>query len=245
MKAARHGLQWLSVGRSVPKGTAGRLRRCLAILAVAGLTAGAATAARAASVAAVQPGVTAQPDTAVVHGVWGQGQLVPGLAALNAGGDAAVTAVSCAAAGYCAAGGYYTSAAQVPASSSAQKAFVVSEVNGHWGTAEQVPGTSSASSGDWASVTAISCGSPGNCLAGGYDGTTADSVHYSLGFVVSEVNGTWGAARHLSSGMASEATEVTSVSCSMAGQCLAGGYTRYLKVVGDGQADYFGYGFAV
>jgi hypothetical protein len=178
-----------------------------------------------------------------VHGAWGKGQLVPGIAALNAGGDAAVTAISCAAPGYCTAGGYYTSAAKVPASSSARKTFVVSEVKGQWGTARQVPGTSSASSGDWTSVTAISCASPGNCLAGGYDGTTANSVHHSQGFVVSEVHGTWGAARHFSSRKPGEATTVTSVSCSKAGECLAGGYTIYPEVVGDDRTYDFGYEF--
>ena len=229
----------------MPRGTVGRLGGCLAIVAVVGLTTGVVTAARAASGAAVQPGLTAQPGTAVVHGAWGKGRLVPGIAALNVGGDAAVTAISCAAPGYCTAGGYYTSAAKVPASSSAQKAFVVSEVKGHWGKARQVRGTSSARSGDWTSVTAISCASPGNCVAGGYDGTTAKFVHYSQGFVVSEVNGTWGTARHLSVRKPNEATEVTSVSCSKAGECLAGGYTRYTKVQGDDQTYYYGYEFVV
>jgi hypothetical protein len=229
----------------VPRGTVGRLGGCLAIVAVVGLTTGVVTAARAVTGAAVQPGLTAQPGTAVVHGAWGKGRLVPGIAALNVGGDAAVTAISCAAPGYCTAGGYYTSAAKVPASSSAQKAFVVSEVKGHWGKARQVRGTSSARSGDWTSVTAISCASPGNCVAGGYDGTTAKFVHYSQGFVVSEVNGTWGTARHLSVRKPNEATEVTSVSCSKAGECLAGGYTRYTKVQGDDQTYYYGYEFVV
>ena len=227
----------------MPGGTAGRLGGCLAIATVIGLTAGVVTAAYGESGVAVQPVVTAQPGTAVVHGAWGKGQLVPGIAALNAGGDAAVTAISCAAPGYCTAGGYYTSAANVPASSSARKAFVVSEVKGHWGTARQVPGTSLASSGDWTSVTAISCVSPGNCLAGGYDGTTASSVHYSQGFVASEDDGAWGTARHLSSRKPDEATTVTSVSCSKAGDCLAGGYTRYTKVLGDNQTYYYGYEF--
>jgi hypothetical protein len=223
-------------------GTAGRLGGCLAIVVVVGLATGALTAASAASGATVHPVATAQPGTAVVRGAWGNGQLVPGIAALNAGGDAAVTAISCAAPGYCTAGGYYTSAANGPESSSARKAFVVSEAKGRWGTARQLPGTSS---GGWTSVTAISCTSPGNCVAGGYDGTTVSSVHYSQGFVASEVNGTWGTARHLSSRKPNEATTVTSVSCSKAGDCLAGGYTRYTEVLGDDQTYYYGYEFVV
>ena len=42
------------------------------------------------------------------HGRWNNGTKVPGLVALNKGGDAAVYSVSCPAAGRCAAGGYYT-----------------------------------------------------------------------------------------------------------------------------------------
>jgi hypothetical protein len=42
------------------------------------------------------------------RGHWGNGVKVPGLAALNKGGDAAVYSVSCPSAGHCAAGGYYT-----------------------------------------------------------------------------------------------------------------------------------------
>jgi hypothetical protein len=58
--------------------------------------------------------------------VWGKGLLVPGVAALNAGGDAAVTAISCAAPGYCTAVN----------SEHYSQGFVVSEVNGTWGTAQ-------------------------------------------------------------------------------------------------------------
>jgi hypothetical protein len=42
------------------------------------------------------------------NGTWGRVIKVPGLRALNTGGDAEVLSVSCAAAGSCAAGGYYT-----------------------------------------------------------------------------------------------------------------------------------------
>jgi cytochrome c551/c552 len=42
------------------------------------------------------------------HGTWGKAEEVPGTATLNKGGFAAITSVSCAAAGNCSAGGYYT-----------------------------------------------------------------------------------------------------------------------------------------
>jgi hypothetical protein len=221
------------------------LTAAFAVAAAAVVLAPMASAAASHSAAQARPGVTAQPGTAaVVHGAWGKGRLVPGIAALNTGGDAAVTAISCTAPGYCTAGGYYTSA-KVPASSSDRKAFVVSELKGRWGTARQVPGTGLARSGGWTSVTAVSCTSPGNCVAGGYDGTTAGSAHFSRGFVASEVNGTWGTARQLSSRHRDEATTVTSVSCGKAGECLAGGYTIYQVDEGGQQFYDFGYQFVV
>jgi len=201
---------------------------CLTIVAVMGLiTTGIATAARAVPGAAAQPGAV-QQSTAVVHGVWGKGQLVPGIAALNAAGNAAVTAISCTGPGYCTAGGYYT-AARAPAPSGTRRAFVATEVKGHWGTAIQVPGTGVHG---WAAVTSVACTSPGNCVAGGYDGIASSSRagvgNLSYGFVASEVNGHWNPAHRLKTGQLDESTVITSVSCSRAGECLAGGYTEYL-----------------
>jgi hypothetical protein len=60
-----------------------------------------------------------------VNGTWHTAIEVPGTAALNQGGDAAVNSVSCAMAGDCAAVGYYT-----PSSRHAQ-AFVVNERPSH------------------------------------------------------------------------------------------------------------------
>jgi hypothetical protein len=51
---------------------------------------------------------------------------VPGTAALNAGGNAEVSWVSCASAGNCAAGGSFQDR------SGHLQPFVVSQVNGHW-----------------------------------------------------------------------------------------------------------------
>jgi hypothetical protein len=52
---------------------------------------------------------------------WGTAEEVPGTATLNQGGDAGAESVSCASAGNCTAGGYYTDG------SSHSQAFVVSE----------------------------------------------------------------------------------------------------------------------
>ena len=75
-------------------------------------------------------------------GTWGTAIEVPGTAALNLGGTAAVNSVSCASAGNCTAGGsYYDSTARF-------QSFVVDETNGTWGTAIEVPGTSTLNAGD-------------------------------------------------------------------------------------------------
>ena len=52
--------------------------------------------------------------------------------------------MSCASAGNCSAGGYYTD------SSGHLQAFVVSEVNGTWGTPMEVPGTAALNQGGYA-----------------------------------------------------------------------------------------------
>jgi len=61
-----------------------------------------------------------------IGGHWLKAIEVPGTAALNGGGNARVTWVSCASAGNCAAGGSYQDR------SGHQQAFVVSQVNGRW-----------------------------------------------------------------------------------------------------------------
>ena len=92
-------------------------------------------------------------------GNWFALSAVPGLAALNAGGNAAVTSMSCPSAGNCAAGGYYTDA------HGNRQAFVITEKKGTWGNAFERAGTLNI--GGYAQVNAISCASAGNCVAAG------------------------------------------------------------------------------
>ena len=149
------------------------------------------------------------------NGAWGQAIEVPGLGALNAGGDAAVSSVSCASPGNCAAGGFYTD------SHGHGQGFVVSEANGAWGQAIEVPGLAALNKGR-AEVGSVSCASPGDCAAGGaYQGGD-----HQQGFVVSETNGAWGQAIEVP-GLATLNTgdaQVSEVSCGPAGGCAAGGY---------------------
>jgi hypothetical protein len=152
-----------------------------------------------------------------VNGTWLTARKVPGTAALNSGGNALISSVSCAAAGDCAAGGTYTDGA------GHDQAFVASEVNGTWHTAIEVPGTAALNSGGEAVVSSVSCATAGNCAAGG--GYT-ESSRAGQGFVASEVNGTWHTAIEVPGTAALNqrgAAGVSSVSCAAVGNCAAGG----------------------
>jgi hypothetical protein len=123
-------------------------------------------------------------------GHWGRAIEVPGLASLNAGGQAEIGSVSCATAGNCSAGGYYASS---PAASGyQQQAFVVDQTGGTWGTAIEVPGTAALNARGFASVNSVSCPAAGDCSAGGgyYDASGDPQV-----FVVSQTSST-GQASH-------------------------------------------------
>jgi hypothetical protein len=148
-----------------------------------------------------------------VNGTWGKAKQVPGTGALNQNGAAMVDSVSCASAGNCSAGGWYTKA------TGNSGAFVVSEVNGTWGKAHAVLASSLG-----ADIRSVSCASAGNCSAGGRDDNAATG---SQAFVVSQVNGTWGKAKEVPGTAtlnAGKNAAVTSVSCASAGNCSAGGY---------------------
>ncbi len=154
-------------------------------------------------------------------GVWGTAIGVPGLGALSKGGDAQVSSVSCASAGSCAAGGFYTGRHR------RQQGFVAVERNGRWGRATGVPGLGALNTGGSSQVVAVSCGSAGSCAGGGYyaDGIVPPRRHFR-GFVAVERNGRWHTAMQMPgpAGLNSgEETLVVSVSCGSAGSCAAGG----------------------
>jgi hypothetical protein len=165
------------------------------------------------------PGLTGHEQAFVdneTDGTWGTAIEVPGLAALNTGGNASVVSVSCATARNCSAGGYYGK------SSGAPQAFVVREINGTWESATEVPGIAGLSAGRPSEITAVSCASAGNCSAGGY--YEIESLAIYQAFVVTETGGTWGKAIDVPGLSASSSAETYSVSCASAGNCSAGGY---------------------
>lgn len=97
-------------------------------------------------------------------------------------------------------------------------------VGGTWGDAQEVPGTSRLNTGVEAAVEALSCGSPGNCAAGGYYADKAGQVH---GFLDVELNGTWRAAQQVPglAAIGQGSSEITAISCGGQGNCMAVGWT--------------------
>ena len=191
--------------RSAAMATGATVALCSALLT------GASTAAAGTQAA---PGARVPASAAT----WGAAEEVLGTAALNQGGSAQTRSVSCASAGHCSAGGYYTDG------SAHQQAFVVVEKHGTWGAAEEVPGTAALNTGGGAAILSVSCASAGNCAAGG----RYESGYHVQGFVAGERHGVWGkaagvpglAALHKRGGDAT----VISVSCASAGNCAAGGF---------------------
>ncbi len=154
------------------------------------------------------------------NGTWGKAKKVPGAAALNAGGDAEIYSVSCGSAGNCSAGGYYTGR------SGRSQAFIVTQKRGAWGTAKKVPGIAALNAGGGAEIRSVSCGSAGNCSAGGY---YTDRSGHLQPLVVSQNKGTWGMAEEVPGTAALNkggSAQVWSVSCASAGRCSAGGYYK-------------------
>jgi Bacterial Ig-like domain (group 3) len=154
------------------------------------------------------------------NGVWQDAEELPGTKALNTGGNAMVNSISCAAPGYCAAGGTYTVTGTNPP---AAAPFVASETKGTWSAAVEVPGT-----GDYSTLNSVSCGSPGDCVAGGSASVGA--------YLATETSGAWGSAQPVAgtAALPGDQPEVTAVSCESSG-CDAVGKT----------GDFDGEGFGV
>jgi hypothetical protein len=166
------------------------------------------------------------------NGNWFTLPAVPGLGALNAGGNAAVTSMSCPSAGNCAAGGYYTD------SSANRQAFVITEKKGTWGNAREAAGP--LNTGGYAQVNALSCASAGNCVAAGQFFRYVAPAASTQAFEATEKNGAWSSAVEVpgTAGLNVEGVAlVTSVSCAPAGgplNCALGG--RFQDKTGHAQA---------
>jgi hypothetical protein len=175
------------------------------------LLAGAATAPAS---AAPKPTAHVTPD-----GTWGTAKELPGLAALNKGGDGVANSVSCSSPGNCGAAGLYADRA------SQVQAFVANQTSGTWGKAIEIPGIEALNVAGNADFTVLSCASPGNCSAGGQYATRSGG--FTQAFVVTETNGTWGKVIQVP-GIKALSTvdngEVTALSCASPGNCSAAGH---------------------
>jgi hypothetical protein len=153
------------------------------------------------------------------HGVWGKAIAVPGLTRLNSGGLAVMYAISCARAGFCAAGGTYDDG------SAGGQAWVANEERGVWRKAIEVPGSAALNFGAHAELRSISCATANSCAAGGiYFGKGAGPN--PKGFVVNEKKGVWGKAITVTGSRAfnhSSSAWVNTISCATARSCAAGG----------------------
>lgn len=151
-------------------------------------------------------------------GKWRNAFEVPGTAGLNEGHNAQVTAISCASAGNCAIGGYYTN------SSAHGELFLINQRKGSWGKAKEIPGLAALTTGSTAQIYSISCSSACNCSACGYG---ENSSFREIAFVVTESGGHWGSAKRvpgITSLSPAGDSGLTQISCRSADHCTAVGY---------------------
>ncbi len=152
------------------------------------------------------------------NGHWSTAIRLPGIHDLNGGGTAFPDVLSCSSAGYCVAGGSYTT------SKGHEQAFLATQQNGHWRSAAEARGTGALNKGGMAEVTALSCPSAGNCAAGG---NYTRSIDHGQLFLITEHQGRWSTARAMPGILShnkGSTSQVYSLSCSSAGNCSAGGY---------------------
>jgi hypothetical protein len=140
---------------------------------------------------------------------------VPSAETLNVGGASTISSVSCDAQGYCGAVGFYDDTSGVA------QAFVMNGGDSGFGSAIAIPVDGIRFGGVAGDLTSVACSSKGNCSAVGNYSDPAGEIH---GFTVTETNGTWGSAQPLPNiYLFGPESELTSVSCTGAGDCMAGG----------------------
>jgi len=110
---------------------------------------------------------------------------------------------------------------------------------GAWGPIQPVPGlaalTTPATSGS-GDIKAITCTTPGNCVAVGYLVSGSGSASTDVPLVMTETSGTWGSPQQIdgTAGLGSEtAAGLTKISCADAGDCTATGVYNGSNLRGD------------
>ena len=117
-------------------------------------------------------------------------------------------------------------AGAVLAGGPAASAASATGLGGKWRTAMELPGVGSLNKGGNSDLLALSCGSPGNCAAGGYYQLSGGQRQ---AFVADERRGSWHSAVQLPGiGTLNKGGDarVLSTSCASAGNCAAGGTYR-------------------
>jgi hypothetical protein len=152
------------------------------------------------------------------NGVWQAARLIPAMLE--------VTLVSCPATGDCVAAGDGITTDCLPGYSC--PAAYVTEKNGIWGSPRSVL-SASQERAHVSSITSLSCGGSGDCVAGGTisDYSLANGNSDEQAFLLEQKKGTWSGYREVPGTAALNAgakAAVTSVSCPAAGDCTAGGY---------------------
>lgn len=194
---------------------------CCGLLGLAG-TAPATAAASAAAVSA------AVPAAANATGVWGPVHDLPGTRALD--GMALPAVLSCDGPGDCVAAGTATYPPQPPSPAGPAVEAVAEEKRGVWGKASMTPGLAglaAAQFGTTITVTALSCGSAGNCAVGGYLMPYLPVPDTWYAFLATEKNGRWGKAEDVPGLEAldnGDQDQITAISCTSAGDCTAAGF---------------------
>src|ERR1700722_9825619 len=178
-----------------------------------------ANAAAASGTSGGAPGDAAPPLLVRPHSgasyQWGVATPVPGLAALDDNGTGQLSAVSCAAAGACSAGGFYTDG-----STKLTQAFVVGEAGGTWKAAQGLLSVATGlNTGGSAGVAAVSCAAAGNCGATGFF-QSGGATHP---FVAAESGSVWDGAIAVP-GTGTDDSGSLAESCPVPQRCSIGGY---------------------
>ena len=156
-----------------------------------------------------------------VNGTWGTAKEVPGVAALNQGGQATSGPVSCISPGNCTVAGSYTN------NSGYKQPFIIRQTGGSWGTAEKLPPMPTLDA-NTAEIDSVSCRSAGSCSAGGFEANLAQA------FVVREVRGRWLTPQTVWGLHQYGYAAINSVSCGSPGNCVAGGSYQAKGSIWDG-----------
>ena len=159
------------------------------------------------------------------NGTWHSARRIPSMQE--------ITLVSCPAAGDCVAAGEGFTPACSPGYSC--PAAYLTEKNGTWGAPRSVL-TASQEAAHLATITSVSCGSPGDCVAGGDIGdySAGNGISHEQAFLIEEKKGTWSSYREVPGTAALNVggdAAVASVSCPGAGDCTAGGFYTNRKGV--------------